>query len=249
MVCKALFVLWLISLFVSSASAFQVNPNLRTWLDHFAQGTRQGLMELAETSTEAALKTLTRYFGGFAVAMFVLFTVGGERLGDPWRQMVALSAMVLGYSALCLNAWNLSKAAMLKQYLSTLKSEALKYSKRFALFAPILLVATLYVAAAAGELDGHTLRILLALWGMSFFAVVLVPAVGSSIAYAVVVAPPMFALAYVWLSIQAARVALNVGSKWLVNVIVLYMIVATAFFTAAGFPVLKAWLGIGSICG
>ena len=110
------------------------------------------------------------------------------------------------------------------------------------------MVAVLLVASA-GELTTHNLMVLLGLAGLGFVGVVVMPAITSSLAYAVVLAPPMLALAYVWLSIRAARLTLKLGSAWLRNALVVYLFASSAFFTAASFPVLKDWLGLPAICG
>lgn len=248
LICKILFFLFSIGLLVTSFSAFNLSPSLRKWIERALTSTSLGLSELASFSTQEALVVFSRYFGGAGAFVLIISALFSAQIDGQSKELLNLLAFALIYSAASINAWNQRRAEILAQFISEAKRDTLRYTKYFSMFSLLLLLVTASVSTLLGEmlLNFFGPLVLFLVAAVLTFAVAII--MGNTVSLLIVFGPALVAVSYLWLTIYVARGALAVGRRRLVNLLVLYTVFATLYFTALGFPELRESLHLPVLC-
>lgn len=248
LVCTILYFLLCISLFVASFSAFKLSPSMRDWIGKALATTSLSLAVLATLPTQEALKAFYRIFLAVAALLFI-GTIASEKIANGYaKNALSVCFFICFYTGLSIRAWSERKEEIFGKFLADLKSETVKYPKYFAILSIILLIIAGSVSAAAGEFAINTFTSLITFLAAGMLSLLASIWLANSASLVVVFGPALAATGFLWLTIYVARISLWIGSQGLVNLLVLYAIIGTMYFTVMSFPELMANLGIPSIC-
>lgn len=248
LLCLLLLILLGISLLVVSFSAFQLSPAIKTWLGNIQETTTVSLSELASTSTDEALSTLSVLFGVVAAILFLIFIAFESRLQGSTKDFIVMFSFSMGYAAVSINAWRKRREEILSEFFNKATDEAVRYTKFFLILSLIVVGIGAAISLSAGELavkEIGSLGLIIPAAGILFIMVFLM---SSAAPLFIVLGPALLTIAYVWATIYFAKGALYIGKKRLVNFLVLYAVFGTLYFTALGFPKLRDLLHLPVLC-
>lgn len=248
MLCSALFILFVISLLVTSFSAFQLSPSMSRWIDRFMNSTESGIEELAALSERDALRTFGIFLGGTAAFLFLLSYLGAALFAVELKNGLIVSAVALGYTSMSINAWSKNREAILGKFKQEAIADVRRYIKYFLAFSALLVTLVSVISVAVGQFVYASLEPLIFFVLTGIFAIVVAIFLSSSISLTMVFGPAVMALVYLWLCIFSARAALIVGKARLKNFLVTYCIFATAYATVLSFPAIRNNLGLPVLC-
>jgi len=217
-------------------------------MDEAGALTATSLVDLAELSDSEALKAFHKYLV-FAAILFLIIGVLFYRIvGGQVGYVFGATALVFFYTAGSINAWSNNRAEIVREFIGDAKKESGRYVRYYLIFSIIILVIVGSVGTLAGELT-------LANFGPLIFFIVagLIVVIGSlvlakSASVAVVFAPALVAMAYLWITIMVARGVLVVGKRRLVNFLIAYFIIGSSYITLLSFPALRVWFGVPACC-
>lgn len=248
LICFTLFIIYAISVLTSTFTVFRLNPSMKSWIDKTGTLATSSLLALADLSDKEALKAFHRYLLFAAAITFALVIFLGGMLGEQARQVLLACAVVFFYSAGSIGAWSNNRAEITQKFLDETKRDSGRYTKYFLIFSILLFLVVVSISATLGELAFENLGPLVLFIIIGLAVVIGALVLANSISLALVFAPALVAIAYLWLAIFVARGALAVGKNRLVNALAAYCILGTAYLALLSLPGLRVWLGIPAIC-
>ncbi|WP_315139140.1 hypothetical protein [Achromobacter marplatensis] len=247
-VCLTIFIVYVISVFVSGFAAFRINPSIRKWIEKSSLLTERSLRQLAYVSDESALAAFKKYIFGLAAVLFFLVVVLGQFITEPTRQVLSVGFVALLYIGSSIGAWSHNREEIVREFLEDAKTTSKKVAMGYSLLAALMLSFVIGVGLWAGELDLFNLSNLVRFLVFGFAAVVVAGILVRFFSVAFILVPAFIAISFLWLSIYVARSVLVVGKETLVNLFCAYCVLGTIYLALLSMPGLRIWLNIPAIC-
>ncbi|MDR9837648.1 hypothetical protein [Herbaspirillum huttiense] len=247
-ICSILFILFVISLFWVSFKALKLNSSVSLWMEKISSSTEGGLVKMASLSDSRALKAFGAYFLVLAALAFVAFAALKDSVTPSVRQGIAVTFVVCFYLSGSIGAWSKNREKILDEFLVTVPKR-ITQGLTWGALASAISVALVYFVSPTIQANwesffwpsiaaGACLTLLIV------FGLIISDGVTTGIIYG----PALLALIYLRGVIATSRLLLKYGNTWGNNLLVLYSILFTAYFTLTAMPRLSQALGACPIC-
>jgi hypothetical protein len=218
------------------------------WIAKAVETAGLSLLQLAELSTEKALSAFTWFFASVAGLSLLLFIASDRFFEGAGQHVLSMVLVVCAYIAGSLNAWRRKREEILHKIVTEAAKDTINYVKFFALLAAAVLIFVTLLSEYAGSYAFENFG---PLGGFIIVGVLIIIAavwVASAVSLVFTFGPALVALAYLWISIYLAKGCLVVGSRRLVNALILYAVFGSVYFVITSFPELRESLHVPSIC-
>ncbi len=249
--CTVLFLLYAFTVLLSSFGLFQFRDGTKALIASMNAHTKSGLIQIAESSDEKALKVFGNLFGFIAVpiAAFYLVVVAlGFQLSAVVARNAILAVAACVYIAGSINGWSRMRGKIKPELIASLKSSGVEGAAVGVI--AVAMLAILYIALGMFN-SSNWLYLALGFIAGGIVCALMVSIgfwLAGSVSMVLAFGPAFLALIYLRFVIRVAQWSLRLGKNFFYNLCIAYFIVGTIYLALLSVPGLAAKWGVKPLC-